>query len=399
MRRRQFLERQLLAWAAASPFAASPLAAFDKKYSELGDPVLGPANTLDFAKLAKAKLDPLAWDYMDEGSDGESALRANREGFDRFVIRPHFLLHDVSKIDLSVTLFGKKMEHPIFLCPTGGKNCFFPNGELEAAYGAGAAQTMFITRGGITPALQAADGPKNWWQFTTAAEFRTKNQMVNFGEKLEDQGCTGIIVTVDIYQVSHRERSIHNGLVRGWCEAGGIPRKDGKLDYQPGDVLWTTGDMPEPRPFATPTWDTLKQLRDSTGLPIVVKGVMTSEDTANAVKYGLSGVVVSNHGARQLDHVGGTIEALPECVQAAGGRIPVLLDGGIRRGTDVFKALALGASAVGIGRPYLWGLSTFGRRGVARVVELLRAELAKTMGMAGVARREQIDASFVRRRG
>jgi 4-hydroxymandelate oxidase len=372
------------------------LSAFDKKYSELGDPLLKPASVLDFAKLAQAKLDPLAWDYMDEGSDDEASLRANREGFDRFLIRPHFLLHDVATLDLTVTLFGKKWEHPIFLCPTGGKNCFFPNGEREAAYGAGLAKTMFVTRGGVSDALKENS---HWWQFTTAAEFRTKNQMVNFGEKLEDQGCAGIIVTVDIYQVSHRERSIRNGLVRGWCEAGGIPRQGGQLKYNPDDVLWTTGDLPAARPFPTPTWDTLKQLRDSVGLPIVIKGVMTAEDTAFAVKHGMSGVVVSNHGARQLDHVGGTIEALPECVQAASGKIPVLLDGGIRRGTDIFKALALGASAVGIGRPYLWGLSTFGRRGVARVVDLLRAEFAKAMGMAGVARPAQIDASFVRRRG
>jgi isopentenyl diphosphate isomerase/L-lactate dehydrogenase-like FMN-dependent dehydrogenase len=146
----------------------------------------------------------------------------------------------------------------------------------------------------------------------------------------------------------------------------------------------------------TPTWDTVQRLREATKLPVIVKGVMTSEDTERAVKYGMSGVVVSNHGARQLDHVGGTIEALPECVQAAGGKIPVLVDGGFRRGTDIFKALAIGASAVGIARPYLWGLGAFGPRGVERVVELLRSELAVDMGMAGVAKVAQIDKSFVR---
>ncbi|MGH9664381.1 MAG: alpha-hydroxy acid oxidase, partial [Bryobacteraceae bacterium] len=125
-------------------------------------------------------------------------------------------------------------------------------------------------------------------------------------------------------------------------------------------------------------------------------GIMTAEDTDQAVKHGLSGVIVSNHGGRQLDQTGGTIEALPECVQAAGGKIPVLIDGGFRRGTDIFKALALGASAIGIGRPYLWGLAAFGRKGVARVVELLRAELGTDMGMAGVANIAQIDRSFVR---
>ncbi len=378
--------------------AASPLLRADRKHSELGDPLLAPVNVFDFAKLAKAKLDPLAWDYMDEGSEDEAALQDNRAGFANLIIRPQFLLHDVSKIDLSTTLFGKRLEHPIFLCPTGGKNCMFPDGEAETAYGAGAANTMMITRGGLDKAMASGKGPRNWWQFTTAAEFRAKSQMVNFGEKLQDQGCSGISVTVDIYHVSHRERSIRNGLVRGWCEANGIPRNGKDLVYKPDEVLWTTGDLPAARPFPTPTWDTLQRLRESTDLPVIVKGVMTAEDTARAVKNGMSGVVVSNHGARQLDHVGGTIEALPECVQAAGGKIPVLVDGGFRRGTDIFKALALGAAAVGIGRPYLYGLGTFGRRGVARVVDLLRAELAADMGMAGVASISQIDRSFVRLR-
>ena len=143
----------------------------------------------------------------------------------------------------------------------------------------------------------------------------------------------------------------------------------------------------------------MQRLREAASdMPVIVKGILTAEDTERAVKNGLSGVIVSNHGARQLDQVGGTIEALPECVQAAGGKIPVMIDGGFRRGTDIFKALALGASAVGIARPYLWGLGAFGQRGVVRVIELLRAELGSDMGMAGVAKISQIDRSFVRLR-
>ncbi len=378
--------------------AASPLLKADRKYSELGDELVKQANVFDFAKLAKAKLDPLAWDYLDEGSDDEVSLRANRTGFDDIIIRPHFLINDVSTIDTSTTLFGKQLTQPIYFSITGGKNCFFPNGEQETALAAGTSNSMMITGGGINNILSAGKGPKVWWQFTTAAEFRTKNQMVDYAEKLEDQGCTGISVTVDIYQVSHRERSIHNGLVRSWCQqAKGIPRNaQGELVYKPDDILWTAGDVPKPRPFPTPKWDTLQRLREASKLPVMVKGVMTSEDTELAVKNGMSGVIVSNHGARQLDQVGATIEALPECVRAAGGKIPVLVDGGFRRGTDVFKALALGASAVGIGRPYLWGLGAFGQRGVVRVMEILRAELAADMGMAGTGKISQIDRSFVR---
>ena len=153
---------------------------------------------------------------------------------------------------------------------------------------------------------------------------------------------------------------------------------------------------PSPRPFPTPTWDTLQQLREVSKIPVVVKGVLTSEDTDRAVKHGMSGVIVSNHGARQLDQVGSTIKALPECVQAAGGKIPVLVDGGFRRGTDVFKALALGATAVGVGRPYLWGLASFGQPGVVQVMKLLQAELAADMGMAGTGKVSEIDRSYVR---
>ena len=379
--------------------ATSPLLA-DRKYSELSDPMYSVANVFDMAKLAKKKLDPLAWDYIDEGSEDEISLRDNRAGFERLLIRPHFLQNDVSKIDISTKLFGKELAHPIFICPTGGKNCVFPNGEQETAYGAGLSNTLMITSGGIDKALDSGKGPKLWWQFTTAAEFRTANQMANFAERLQDKGCGGISVTVDIYHVSHRERSIHNRLVRNWCNAGGIPRDaKGEPAYKPDEIVWTAGDFPAPRPFSTPTWDTLQRLREAAAdLPVIVKGVLTAEDTERAVKYGVSGVIVSNHGARQLDQVGGTIEALPECVQAAGGKIPVMIDGGFRRGTDIFKALALGATAVGVARPYLWGLGAFGQRGVARVIELLRAELGADMGMAGVAKIAQIDRSFVRAR-
>jgi (S)-2-hydroxy-acid oxidase len=339
-------------------FAASPLLRADHKYSEPADSLHGPVNVFDFAKLAKSKLDPLAWDYMDEGSEDEASLHDNRAAFERLIIRPHFLLHDVSRIDISTNLFGQKWDHPIFFCPTGGKNCFFRDGEIETAYGAAACNTMMITRG-IADAVNSGHGPKNWWQFSTATEYRSKEQMAEAGKRLRDQGCSGISVTVDIYRLSHRERSIRSGLVRGWCEMNGVPRKNGELVYERDDLLWTTGDYPGALSHPTPTWDTVQMLRENTGLPVIVKGIMTAEDTERALKAGMSGVIVSNHGARQLDEVGATIDALPECVEAAGGKMPVLIDGGFRRGTDIFKALALGASAVGIGRPYLWGLACF----------------------------------------
>jgi isopentenyl diphosphate isomerase/L-lactate dehydrogenase-like FMN-dependent dehydrogenase len=376
--------------------AASPILRADKKYSELTE-LLKQVNVFDFEKIARAKLDPVAWDYLDEGSDDESSLRANRGRFENFIIRPHPLLHDIASIDTSTTLFGQSMLQPFYLSVTGGKNCFVPNGEQETALASATANAMMITAGAISDVIDSGKGPKLWWQFTTASEFRNKKQMADFANRLEGEGCSAISVTVDIYVVSHRERSMHNGLVRSWCQMRGIPRNaKGELAYQPDDVLWTAGDMPRQRPLPTPTWDTLQQLREVSKIPVVVKGIMAAEDTELAVKHGLSGVIVSNHGGRQLDQVGATIEALPECVKAANGKIPVLVDGGFRRGTDMFKALALGASAVGIGRPYLWGLAAFGQPGVVRIIEILRAEMAAVMGMAGTAKVSQIDRSFVR---
>src|SRR5689334_2926578 len=227
----------------------SPLLRADKKYSELTE-LLKQVNVFDFAKLAKSKLDPLAWDYLDEGSDDEVSLRESRTAFDRLIIRPHFLLHDVASIDTSVSLFGRTMPQPFYLSVTGGKNCFIPNGEQETAMGSGTADAMMITNGGISDLLASGKGPKMWLQFTTAAEFRNKNQMAEFANRLEDEGCSAISVTVDIYVVSHRERSMHNGLVRSWCQMRGVPRNDkGELIYHPDDMLWTAGDMPRPRPF------------------------------------------------------------------------------------------------------------------------------------------------------
>jgi len=359
------------------------------------DPLLHPINVFDFEKLAQAKVDKVAWDYMSEGAEDEVSLRDNREAFNRIILRPRFLT-DVHKIDLSTTLLGNKLEYPIFICPAGGKNCFFRNGEQETAAAAVASNAVMVTNGGIDKFLASGKGPKTWWQYTLGGQLRTKSMMVDFVEKLEDMGCGGICFTVDNMHVSHRERSMRNRFIRVWCEMEGVPRDaQGNLIFKPTDRPWQAGEYPS-RPFPTPTWEAIQQLRDVTKLPIIIKGILTAEDTEKCVKTGVSAAVVSNHGARQLDHVGATIEALPECVEAAGGKMPLLIDGGFRRGTDILKALALGATAVGIGRPYLWGLASFGQRGVSRVLELLRTELALDMGLAGVARISDINRSLVR---
>ncbi len=376
---------------------ASPLLTDIDLLAAEPDALLDMVNVFDFKKLAQQKLDSVEWDYMDEGGKDEVSLRENRSAFERIIIRPRFLT-DVHKIDLSTTFLGHELKHPIFIDPAGGKNCFYTNGEEEVAKAAAETDTMMFTNGGIEDLVSSGKGPKNWWQYTIGGQLRTKNSMANFVERLEDLGATGICFTVDNMYVSHRERSIRNKFVRRWCDQG-VPRDaGGNLIHNPDDTIWRTGEYPS-RPFPLPTWETVRELREMTDLRLVLKGLMIGEDVEKAVEYGASAVVVSNHGARQLDHTGSTIEALEECVQAAGGKIPVLIDGGFRRGTDILKALAMGATAVGVARPYLWGLASFGQRGVARVIELLRTELALDMGMSGVAKISEIDRKLVRVRG
>ena len=381
------------AWAQTSADSKSPAGgALDPAFMEA---LLEPANVFDFKPLAKAKLDPIAWDYLEGGSEDEVSLRDNRERFNDIIIRPRALV-DVHKIDLSLDLFGIKLDYPILLDPAGGKNCFHVDGENVVAQAAAKAKALHITNGGIDKTLKSGNAPV-FFQLTTGGQLRNTQTMKTWVKQLESQGCKGICFTTDIMYVSHRERNIHNKFERRWCEVG-IPARDAQGNLPKSKNPESAGEYPE-RPFPTPTWESVKELRSLTSLPILLKGILIKEDAQKAVEAGVSGIIVSNHGARQLDHVGGTIEALPEVVEGAGGKIPVLIDGGLRRGTDILKALALGAKAVCVARPYLYGMAAFGGPGVERVLELMRTELALDMGLAGVPNLQAIDRSLVRIRG
>src|SRR5579863_3017162 len=385
MDRRQALQG-LISMFGAAPFLDA---------QEPDDPLYGPVRVMDFAPLAKTRLDPVAWDYLDGGSEDEVSLADNRKAFDRIILRPRALI-DVHHIDLSLDLLGRKLDYPILLDPAGGKNCLYPDGENVVARAASSAKALHITNGGIQKLVAAGRGPA-WWQIETGGSLRSRQTMRALAERLEGEGCSGICVSTDIAYVSHRDRNIRNHFERAWCETG-IPKRDaqGHLPRPRNPEL--AGIFPS-RPDPTPTWESVRELREVTRLPIVIKGILTHEDAERCVASGASAIIVSNHGGRQLDHVGATIEALPEVVAAVRGKIPVLVDGGFRRGTDILKALALGAKAVCIARPYLYGLVAFGQRGVERVIELLRTELALDMGLAGVPNLAAIDRSLVHIRG
>jgi len=362
----------------------------------LDDPLFEPVNVMDFAAIAQKKLDPVAWDYLEGGAEEEASLQDNLAGFRKIILRPK-VLTGVGKIDTSLELFGSRLDYPILLDPTGGKTCFWPDADNVSAVAAGRAKTVYVGAG-IADLMQKGNGPVNYMLTTTLGSTADTKELV---ARATDQAATAIVFTIDIFFYPHKYRNFKNYFDRSWCGPG-IPARDplGRLPRGGSLEREHVGNWQlDAQHVPTPTWNSVKELISLTKLPVIIKGILTKEAAQQAVSAGAKGIIVSNHGGRQLDQVGGTIEALPEVVEGAAGRIPVLIDGGIRHGTDVLKALALGAKAVLIGRPYLYGLTAFGGPGVERVLAILRSELVNNMGLAGVGSLQEIDRSLVRIRG
>ncbi len=388
LNRRQAL-RSLLNLAATSPllspfaFAQQRTTVYPPTYS---DDVMQPVNLHEFEEIARKKIHKLAYDFVAGGVEDELTLRANREAWTRLHLRPRVMV-DVSRIDPSLELLGQKLAYPILLAPTGGKELVLPDGDLNAAKGAAATKTIYVaSSGGFRRDLK--DNAPVWWQNSIGQA--TKEAAQGFAKRSEDAGAAALCITVDNQYQSNRERNNRNKFDYGYM-ATGVP--DDTANRKP--INPAVAAMLQPH---TPnmTWDYVDWLKSGCKLPVILKGIVTAEDARLAVARGVDAIVVSNHGARQLDSVLPTMEALPSVVEAVQGSVPVLVDGGIRRGTDVLKALALGAKAVLIGRPYVWGLAAFGQVGVQRVIELLRAELVLSMGLAGKPTLASIDRSLVR---
>ncbi|GAB4212321.1 MAG: alpha-hydroxy acid oxidase [Roseiflexaceae bacterium] len=353
-----------------------------------------PINLDDYRLLAQKCLDPMAWDYFAGGSEDEQTLRANCMAFQAIRIKPRVLV-DVRACQTATTVLGTPVSMPILVAPMGCQRLAHPDGECATARAAAQARTVYVASTMATASLEetaVADGPR-WFQLYIYADRAVTAALI---QRAEAAGYQALVLTVDVPRMGRRERDIRNGF--------GLPPH---LQFANFD-LDTRGHSGNHSSDASAlmrhtnasfdaglTWRDIDWLRAHTRLPILLKGILTAEDARLAAEAGIDGMIVSNHGGRQLDGVPASIEALPEVVAAVAGRCPVLLDGGVRRGTDVFKALALGAQAVLVGRPILWGLASRGEAGALHVLELLRAELELAMALAGCPDLALINRSWV----
>jgi 4-hydroxymandelate oxidase len=327
-----------------------------------------PLNLFDYETLAEAKLPPPVWDYICAGAEDGVTLAANRRAFQRWTLRPRMLV-DVSQIELATTVLGERVAAPILVAPTALHGAVCTHGECATAAAAGRAGVIMVAASGSSRTIEdiaaAARGPL-WLQLYVYAD---RPRTLALVRRAEAAGCRALALTVDSPRWGRKERSLRSEAQFDWPDAA----NDAAL---PAPVA-------PPRDGAPVTWDDLGWLSGETRLPIVLKGVLTAEDARLAAAAGVAGVIVSNHGGRQLDGAIASLDALPEVVEAAGARCEIYLDGGVRRGSDVMKALALGARAVLVGRPVLWGLAVGGADGACDVLEMLREELARAMALSG----------------
>ena len=328
----------------------------------------------DFESEAHKRIPHGAWERISGGAADEITLRWNREAYDHIRLKPRILV-DVSKLDTRVKLFGQELPFPILLAPTGGQRFIHPEGEMAAARGAAAANCIYVISSSASMKVEdiarSTTGPV-WFQLYVQKDRAFTRDLV---QRAEGSGCRALCVTVDSPTFGARDRE---DRAKNELPERELPNLKGK-DYLDPSL----------------TWKDIDWLRSFARRPVLLKGVLNPDDAATAVTAGVSGIIVSNHGARNLDTVPATIDALPLVVEKVAGRVPVLVDGGIRRGTDIIKAFALGASAVQIGRPYLWGLGISGAQGVTRVVEILRKEFELAMMLTGRPTIGSIDRSVL----
>ncbi|MGW5262137.1 alpha-hydroxy acid oxidase [Microbispora sp. NPDC004025] len=340
----------------------------------------------DFEAAARDRLDPAHYDYFAAGAGDEVTVKANEAAFARLTLLPR-VLRGAGSPRIGVTLLGSSAATPVLVAPTAFHRLAHPEGEKATARAAAAAETIMIVSMAATVAVEdvaaAAPGATLWFQLYVQPDMAFTEAIVRRAEKA---GCAALVVTADSPARGRRDRDVRNGFED-------LPEGMRCENLRDGDA----GPV---RPIVMSpaiSWEHVDALRRMTRLPIVLKGVTHPADARLALDHGVSALYVSNHGGRQLDTVPATVDLLPEIVAAVGGAVPVLVDGGIRRGTDVVKALALGASAVAVGRPVIWGLAAGGECGVARVLALLREEVEHALTLCGLASLHELEPGLVRR--
>jgi 4-hydroxymandelate oxidase len=401
--------RRLLKFLAGSPLLYPvAVAASAWQSAQRLDPIIDAAsqalNVFDFEAVARERLPAAHFGYLATGSDDDGTIRANREGFTRFQLRVRRLV-DIREIDMSFKLFGGAWSSPIILAPVSSQRAFHADGELASARAAAAGKHLQMLSTATTTAIEEvnnARGEPVWFQLYPTNQWSVTQGLVR---RAQAAGCPVLALTVDNLGGSNRETAIR-AQRRDTRECSACHRKADKLAGTSGmgptsvdgiRTMFRGLDLSQLSSYQNngADWDFVKRLRDSTTKKLLLKGIVTKEDAELAVKHGVDGVIVSNHGGRSEDSGRATIESLVEVVEGVKGRIPVIVDGGVRRGTDIFKAIALGANAVMIGRPYIWGLAAFGQQGVEAVLDILRKELRTVMRQAGTVRLDAISRAYV----
>jgi 4-hydroxymandelate oxidase len=400
-----FSRRCFLKFLAASPLFAQgvfaeglrPSDPVDWAPRDLENLITNPKQALDvfeFEPVMKKNVPPAHFGYMATGVNDESTLRANRERFGKFELRPRRLV-DVSKIDMSADILGAKYDSPIVIAPTGSNRAFHEDGERGVARAAKAGNHLQILSTVASTSIEdtiAERGAPVWFQLYTTERWEVAERLV---KRAEAAGAPAIVVTLDVKSLVKWQTFVR--LRRSDTrECGSCHSPNTYLSSKPNFFGIDVGGLNST--IATSlTWDVVKRLRDMVKGKLLLKGILAFEEAKLAADTGIDAMIVSNHGGRVEDGVSATIDVLPEIVQTVGGRMPVLIDSGFRRGSDIVKALALGAQAVCIGRPYLWGLGAFGQLGVERVLEILRGETRAAMQQLGAPSLKDLTPAMVRR--
>ena len=380
-RRKALLSAGTMAGASLLPLTSESTSGAGQQSASANQAPTEPVSLVEFEPIARERISHSAYEYISGGAGDELTLRWNREAFDRLRLRPRALV-DVSRLDTRVKLFGQELPFPILLAPTAYHRLVHPEGELATVRGANAAEATMVISTAATISVEEiarASTRPVWFQLYVQRDRGFTREIV---QRAEAAGCRALCVTADtpVIGTRNRESRLKFQLPPG-LETPNLKRPDqattGSFHRTGEREIYTA--LLDP----TLTWKDIDWLRSFARVPVLLKGILNPDDADQAARAGVAGIIVSNHGARNLDTVPATVDALPMIVDRVAGRMPILVDGGIRRGTDVLKALALGASAVLIGRPYLYGLAAAGAEGVARVVNILRTEFETAMALTG----------------